>query len=373
MSVHTVGGKGSMSYRVRWRDETGRMRSRTFSRKRDADDYDAKVRLAKRQGELAELDIGRERLSEFIDREWWPKYAEPELAASTRSYYKSVLDRLVKPELGSVQLRRITPQRVSDFRADLRERDVSEETIRKTLSLLQGVMERAVEWGRIHRNPVRSIKKGRPQRRRIPQPLAPLAVEKIRANLLKDDRPRDAALVSVLAYAGLRPGEALALRWSDVGTNTLNVDRAVSLGEEKSTKTGRGRTVRLLVPLRDDLRGWRRLSAPANEGTLLFPRRDGMPWVDTDYRNWRRRRFDRAAKAAGVKATPYTLRHSFASLLFQEGEHHADIAAQMGHDLQVLYGTYTHVIEELRGRKSVRAETEIERARKRLAAGNGSR
>lgn len=48
--------------------------------------------------------------------------------------------------------------------------------------------------------------------------------------------PRDAALLSVLAYAGLRPGEALGLHWGDMRERTLLVERAVSLGQEKETK-----------------------------------------------------------------------------------------------------------------------------------------
>jgi integrase len=59
--------------------------------------------------------------------------------------------------------------------------------------------------------------------------------------------PRDAALISVLASAGLRPGEALALQWDDVRDNTLLVERALSLGEEADTKTTMHRTVRLLA------------------------------------------------------------------------------------------------------------------------------
>ena len=54
--------------------------------------------------------------------------------------------------------------------------------------------------------------------------------------------PRDATLISVLAYAGLRPGEALALQWRDVREQTILVERAISLGEEKDTRrplTGR--------------------------------------------------------------------------------------------------------------------------------------
>ena len=68
---------------------------------------------------------------------------------------------------------------------------------------------------------------------------------------------RDATLIPVLAYAGLRPGEALALRWGDLRTRTILVQRAVSLGEEKATKTSQNRTVRLLGPLKADLAEWR--------------------------------------------------------------------------------------------------------------------
>ena len=46
----------------------------------------------------------------------------------------------------------------------------------------------------------------------------------------------DAALISVLAYAGLRPGEALALRCGDVGETTLLVEKALALGDVKDTR-----------------------------------------------------------------------------------------------------------------------------------------
>src|SRR5260370_571255 len=67
------------------------------------------------------------------------------------------------------------------------------------------------------------------------RPLAPSTIEAMRAAATT----RDAVLLAVLAYAGLRPGEALALRWGDVRERTLLVERALSLGAEKGTKTGR--------------------------------------------------------------------------------------------------------------------------------------
>jgi integrase len=175
--------------------------------------------------------------------------------------------------------------------------------------------------------------------------------------------------VSVLAYSGVRPQEALALRWSDIGAKTIRVDKAISLGQEKGTKTGKVRSVRLLTTLRDDLKEWRKVSGGKSHA-LVFPRPDGEPWNETDYRNWRRRVYRPLGDTVGIdKAQPYELRHSFASLLFQEGKtNHVDIAAQMGHNLQTLYSTYTHTIEELRDTPRQPVETLIRAARKKVAS-----
>ena len=68
----------------------------------------------------------------------------------------------------------------------------------------------------------------------------------------------------------------------------------------------------------------------------MFPTRDGGDWRQTHYQNWRRRRFNVAAEAAKLGGvTPYTLRHSFASLLLAEQMNVAEIAAQLGHSPQV--------------------------------------
>ena len=107
--------------------------------------------------------------------------------------------------------------------------------------------------GHLSANPARRVKKARSPRREEVQPLAPGTIEAMRVAL----DARDATLISMLAYAGLRPGEALGLRWGDVRDQTLLVQRAISLGEEADTKTRQHRTVRLLAPLAADLRTWR--------------------------------------------------------------------------------------------------------------------
>ena len=84
----------------------------------------------------------------------------------------------------------------------------------------------------------------------------------------------------------------------------------------------------------------------------MFPRRDGDPWRETDYRNWRKRIYKPAAKAAGTpKPRRYDLRHSFVSLLVAEGVNIVEVAAQTGNSPMVALDVYGRVIEEFAGQK----------------------
>src|SRR5829696_6167054 len=135
--------------------------------------------------------------------------------------------------------------------------------------MLQGVLQRAVEWERIAQNPMRVAHKPKARRRIVVRPIAPGQVEQLRHYLLAEGRLRCATLVSVLAYSGLRPGEALALSWERVGERTIAVTGASSMGRLKGTKTGAERTVRLLSPLAQDLAEWRLAQRAAPDPTRL--------------------------------------------------------------------------------------------------------
>jgi integrase len=195
---------------------------------------------------------------------------------------------------------------------------------------------------------------------RTVRPLAPQTVEAIRRQL----SIRDATLVSVLAYAGLRPGEALALRWSSIRKRTLLIEGSVSYGREKSTKTNATRSVRLLAPLKQDLAEWRLACGRPGEDALIFARPDGDAWRNDDYRNWRKRAYVPAAKAAGLNAPrPYDLRHSFVSLLINEGVSIVEVARQAGHSPEECLRTYAHTFEEFDPADRQPAEAVIAAAR----------
>ena len=362
MSVERIERDGGVVWRVRWR-EGDRNRSKVLGRKRDAETFDAELKRRRRTGEIAHLDAGKETLAQFGE-DWWRLYAEPNLAATTLQVYAAMWDAYVLPRLGALSLRDLTPTVVNRFRLELEAAGVGRGAIAKTLTLLQGVLQRACEWERLASNPVRAVRKPRPAPRRSVTPLAPETVEQMRFWPLHRDLARDATLVSVLAYAGLRPGEAFALTWGNVRERTLLIDAAVSLGTVAETKTRRRRTVRTLKPLAQDLAEWRLRPGRPRDGQFVFPGHDGGPWSPDDWKNWRRRIFWPAAAAAGLTgARPYDLRHSFVSLLIAEGHNIVEVARQAGHSPKMALDTYAHVFDEFDPAERVTAVDRIRDAR----------
>jgi integrase len=304
-------------------------------------------------------------LAAFVDQ-WSALYAEPNVEQATLRTYRWVWQSHARPRLGATRLRDVTPLTVARFRAELEADGVGTETIRKTLTMLGSVFSCAVEWQLVAANPIRAARKPPTARARAVPPIGPELVEAMRSGLLAKGRPRDALLLVLLAYAGLRPGEALALEWRHVRERTLVIEQAVADGTVKGLKNRRRpRTVRLLEPLRDDLDLRRR-----GPDEALIARANGGFWRETDWRNWRRRVFRPVAEAAGLLgARPYDLRHAFASLLITEGRMSiVEIAAQLGHNPTVCLDIYGHVTAERGSGENRSAEELISAARETYVA-----
>jgi integrase len=356
MSVERVTRQGGeVVWRVRWRDPAGRTRAKVLGRKRDAEAFDAEIKRRRRTGELAAMDGGKETLDEYVSGTWVQAHVA-HLAPTTRDLYGWLYDRHISPGLGALPLREINPEAIAIWQSALIESEIGGPTVKKAMTLLGAILQRAAESGRISSNPQRLVRKVRQPKPAEVRPLPPIAIERMRAAA----GPRDAALISVLAYAGLRPGEALALRWRHVGEQRLVVD---------APKTGARRSVAMLEPLTEDLAAWRDASVATHDEDPVFPSERGTPMTTEGYKSWSRRAFVRAAKSAGVPdATPYALRHSFCSLLLAEGRSVIEVARQMGHGANLTLGTYGHVIDELAGRERVSAEEAIREARRTVEA-----
>jgi integrase len=152
---------------------------------------------------------------------------------------------------------------------------------------------------------------------------------------------QDAEIIRVAAYAGLRQGELLALRWRDVdfAGSALTVARAMSAGIESTTKSGRVRRVPLAdqaATALDRLSQREHFTAP---GELVFCNVLGRPLDGSALR----RRYRRAQLAANVRPLRFhDLRHTFGSLLAARGVDVVTIQKAMGHSALSTTSRYLH-------------------------------
>jgi integrase len=393
MSVERITRRsGSRAYCVRWR-EHGRNRSRTFDRKPDAEVWDREVKRRRQLGPLAveQLTDRGLTLNQWVVERWTPEHGAT-LALSTRASYAAVYGKHIAPHLDDLPLRDISVSVLRRWQAGLIAAGVGHGAIMRARAVLSSILRHAAESEAMPANPLPLVRAPRAPHREQIRPLAPVTVECIRACLDQ----RDATLVSVLAYAGLRPGEALALRWRDVRERTILVQRASDgFGGVKTTKTRSVRTVRLLAPLAADLREWRLASGRPDDDALIFPGIDGRTVTREAWKLWTRRTWadswqaavvaaaraagkepnseggKRAARAAGFdpERVPrvYDLRHSYVSLLLAEGRAIHYVATQAGHDPQLTLSTYGHLLAEYADADRIDAEREIVGARSRDA------
>jgi hypothetical protein len=84
---------------------------------------------------LGELTRGQTTLAEFFESHYWPNDARRNLALNTRKSYLTVWYRHLKPRLGHLQLRQVTPPVVQTLREHMEEDAVGPATIRRTMAI----------------------------------------------------------------------------------------------------------------------------------------------------------------------------------------------------------------------------------------------
>lgn len=245
------------------------------------------------------------------------------------------------PAFAPRRLDHITIEDVDRYRlGKVRDGKLNATSINKTLSTLAAILEAAVEYELIGRNPASG------RRRRLPA-VTPRRSWIDRADHISamldgasklDARARVCpgqrrALLATLTFAGLRIGEALSLRWQDV-----DLARGTIVVRAAKTEAGK-RTVNILPVLRDELTDYRARMKSAPDA-LVFKTSAGHKLGAT---NIRRRILAKAIEHANKQLakdeseplppnlTPHSLRRTFASLLFAVGEAPPYVMAQMGH------------------------------------------
>ncbi|MBJ7348784.1 MAG: tyrosine-type recombinase/integrase [Thermoleophilaceae bacterium] len=360
-------------HRLRWR-EAGRHRSKTIKgSRRNAERQRADLEDLLAGG--ASTRSGEKSLQQVADEVFARRGFR--WSDKTLSGYHWLWQTHIDPHLGRHRIGQLRPRMVEDWLSALEAAGVGRESQRKSLAFLRRLLKSAVEWEYLQRNVAEHVAMPKPSPRRVVRPLTPEQVERMRECALACGNQRDALIFSLLGYQGLRPGELFGLTIGALVGDELLIEQRVTLklssegnvvrriGQiEPSTKTRVNRSVTLHPLVAAELRSYLLRIGRPEPDQLIFPNAAGNPLSPSDYANWRRRRYNAAAQAAGrPDVTPYTMRHSSASLLLWSGRSISYVARQLGHSPAESMRDYQHVIDELEFADRVDVNTAIKNAR----------
>jgi integrase len=333
---------GTVRYVARYVDPAGRERSKSFTRRADAQRYLTEIEAAKLRGTWVDPAHGRVRFLAWFE-EWWATTVN--LRPKTRTRNEMVFRVYVLPRFGAVPLDAITQREVRAWVTSLTARRLSPATVHKAYQLFAKVMAAAVDGGMLAVTPCRGVPLPKVEREEM-RYLNPAEI----ACLAEAIRPGYQALVFVGAYGGLRIGELAGLRRSrvdlvdglvDVAETVVEVEGRLLFGPPK-TRAGR-RRIRLPGRVVDELA--LHLRAPGRPTDPVFRSPAGGPLRVTAFRQriWRP-----ATLAAGLPGLRiHDLRHTAVALWIAAGASPKEVAVRAGHtSTSFVLDRYGHLFPE---------------------------
>ncbi len=306
----------------------------------------------------------RATLGQFRLDEWLPA-RRVTLRPSTAASYEQLIRNYVLPTIGGIRLQTLDGSTLNRLYGELlttgrttSRRNAGAGLSVKTVRNLHGVLARAfrdgVRWGHLQRNPCDAAD---PPKGASPE-MKVWSADELRAFSASVASHRWAGVWSLIATTGMRRGEVLGLRWSDVdldgGAVTIRSTR-IRYGTTITTstpKTARGnRTIAIGPATAAALRAWKRKQNAdrllaggswADRGGLIVTNVDGSPPNPEAFSNLF---VDLAKRAELPSIRLHDLRHSYATAALASGVPVKVVSQRVGHaDVGVTLKVYAHVL-----------------------------
>jgi integrase len=308
------------------------------------------------------MDFGSHRLLTDEQLRVRFRYAKVHCKFATHRLYKQVVEDHLEPALGKKKLDEITRADIRVLIASKIDEKLSKATVRNIMAPLRQMLGHAVEEGLILSNPASKLGRFSKETsaRANSKKIIPYSAEEVQALLLKAER-RSFDLYMFLLTAvltGMRLGELLGLQWGDLDeiSKCIHVKRAVTRRRIESPKNHLQRRIDASDTLLRNLQELRRrrkeewLAKKKPVPEWVFCNDDGNFMNEYNFRT--RKFYPLFKKAKGEEKPPelrqirlHDLRHSYASLMLQQGESVTYVKEQMGHhSIQVTVDLYGHLI-----------------------------
>jgi integrase len=267
--------------------------------------------------------------------------------------YRLQIRRHINPALGRLKLSKLTAAHIQSLYAAKLRDGLKPSSVRYIHAVLHRALEQAVRFNLLPFNPAARIDPPKVRQEEI----TPLDAEQARTFLATVRGDRFEALFVISLTLGLRMGEALGLRWSDIDfdAKTLRVSRQLQRMRDggglvfSEPKNASRRTVDLPLRAVEALRSHRkrqleeqlRVGSSWQDNGLVFPTTIGTP---VDAQNVVNRHFKPLLKRTGLPSIRWhDLRHTYATLLLARGTHPTYVQKSLGHaSVQLTLDRYSH-------------------------------
>lgn len=325
--------------------------SKSFGSRADARDWLARAQKIIQDG--LPVETSQITVAAYLDR-WLRDVVAHRVRPRTLESYEYIVRVHLTPALGAVRLAQLRPDHIQRLCTDATAAGLSSRTVQYIHAVLSRALKQAVRWGLIPRNVCDLTDPPRVRRHEMKT----LTPDQARAFLDHVRRDRLYALYLLAITTGMRQGELLGLRWSDVDLahGRLQVTHSLqSLGGKgmqlSEPKSDAGRRSIILTPvaisaLRDHRKAQleERLRAGGRwrDHDLVFCTANGTP---ISRHNLRRSFLLHLAHAGLPTIRFHDLRHTAATLMLSQGTHPKVVQEMLGHSqISLTLDTYSHVL-----------------------------
>ncbi len=368
-------GKKGPTWQVRFNDpNSGVPRYKTFPRRKDADAFLATLTRATYVHDSETITV-----CEAADR-WLQvcentgrKGREPVETSTIKQYRLHA--RIIKEMIGGTKLNTLTSVSCDRFRDDLLER-FSRKYAKKILTSFKSILSQARADGRMLHDPAESTAILISRRHERSEPALIPVLAEVRALLSKALEFKKApneqiqkawsryyAFFLVLAYSGMRPGEAMGLPWRNVSFENSTIEVTQDATEDRSIGRPKSaaayRTIHMPDIVMIELRKWE-LRCPEGKLGLVFPTWKGTVESHANFTNRGWYALQIACKLLNEEGKPKyplkSLRHVRASLEIHNGATAKEIQMLMGHSsVRVTFDVYGHLFKDHEEERAARA------------------